>query len=235
MPTLLLVRHGCTSANSAGILAGWTPGVGLDNTGKQQVARVAERLADLPLSRVVSSPLQRCQETTTALIGNRDVSLYNDDRLGECHYGSWTGGKISELAQDPLWRSVQDYPSMARFPESPNYAAESLREMYARAVDAARDIDTTVAQHHGPDAVWVAVSHGDVIKAVLADALGIHLDGFQRIMVRPASLSAIRYTERRSFIVRMNDTAGDMLDLMTPILNGGDATPGGETGADSSD
>ncbi|GGB35642.1 phosphatase [Flexivirga endophytica] len=236
MATVLLLRHGRTTSNTAGVLAGWSPGVGLDEAGERQVADVHARLQKLPILRVVSSPLQRCQETAAAVIGDSaDISVETDDRLGECRYGAWTGRKISELVKDDLWRTVQDHPSAAVFPPSPDFEHESLAQMSARAVAAVRELDAAVEAEHGPKAIWVAVSHGDVIKAVLADALGSHLDQFQRIVVGPASVSAIRYTARRPFVVRINDSTGDLSDIPDKSEPTGDATPGGETGTDSSD
>ena len=86
--------------------------------------------------------------------------------------------------------------------------------MQLRAVDAVRDWDARVAAEHGDGAVWVAVSHGDVIKALVADAAGSHLDAFQRIVVDPASVSVVRYTDLRPFVLRVNDTGGDLASLV---------------------
>jgi probable phosphomutase (TIGR03848 family) len=205
--TVLLVRHGLTDANTGGLLAGWTPGVHLAERGREQVRALAERLARLPVAAVVSSPLERCQETAEALVADRDVEVTTDERLGECRYGDWTGQELKKLVKDPLWKVVQAHPSAATFP-----GGEALRETQARAVAAVRDHNARL----GADATWVAVTHGDVIKAVLADALGIHLDMFQRIVVDPASVSVVRYTDLRPFVVRMNDAGGKVDDLLPP-------------------
>lgn len=234
MATVLLVRHGRTTANSSGVLAGWTEGVGLDETGREQVATLAGRLRDVPVARIVSSPLQRCQETAALLAQGRDgVAVESADQLGECRYGGWTGRPIKELAQDPLWKVVQRQPSAATFPPDETYAHESLTQMSSRAVEVVRRIDREVEEAHGTSAVWVAVSHGDVIKALLADALGMHLDSFQRIVVAPASLSVVRYTPHRSFVLRSNDNGASVTDLVPAPEEAAssDATPGGETGA----
>jgi probable phosphomutase (TIGR03848 family) len=215
MPTLLLVRHGRTAANAGGTLAGWTPGIGLDPTGQAQAAALAERLGPLHLAAAVSSPLQRCQETAAAALagpGPRGPrpALQTDDRLGECRYGDWTGRPLKELAKEPLWRVVQAHPSAARFPGP---GGESMPDMQHRAVEAVREHDAGVAAAHGDDALWVAFSHGDVIKAVIADALGMHLDAFQRIVVDPGSLSVIRYTPKRSFVLAINTQEGSLKHL----------------------
>lgn len=225
----LIVRHGRTAANASGTLAGWTPGVGLDDVGKEQAARVGARVAGLPIRRIVASPLQRCQETAALVRGVLDVTIETVDDLGECKYGAWTGQSIKDLAKDPLWRIVQDQPSAVTFPAAPQFEAESMRAMQARAVTAMRRIDAEVTQEFGDQAMWLAVSHGDVIKAILADALGTHLDQFQRITVGPASLSAVRYGPARPFVVRMNDTGGDVSDLIPKPAHApeGDAPVGG--------
>lgn len=202
MTTLLLVRHGLT-AMTGPVLAGWTPGVHLNERGVAQAEALAARLKDVPLAAVVSSPLERCVETAAAL--GREVTT--DDRLGECRYGDWTGQELKKLAKDPLWKVVQAHPSAVTFP-----GGEALRDTQARAVAAVRHWNDAL----GPDATYVAVSHGDVIKAIVADALGLHLDQFQRITADPCSLTVIRYTELRPFVVRLNDTGGGTDDLKPP-------------------
>jgi probable phosphomutase (TIGR03848 family) len=207
--TVILLRHGRTTANSAGVLAGWTPGVQLDDAGAAQVRAVGERLAKVPLAAVVSSPLERCVQTADAVAAGRDLAVRADDRLGEARYGDWTGRTIKELSREPLWKVVQQHPSAAVFPGD---EGEGLAQTQARAVAAVRAWNASL----GPDAVWLACSHGDVIKAILADALGLHLDQFQRLVVDPASISVVTYTDTRPFVVRMNDTGGDVSGLIPP-------------------
>ena len=211
MSTLLLLRHGLT-AMTGPVLAGRTPGVHLDERGQKQVAALAQRMAVLPLAAVVTSPLERCVETADAVLAAQEAAGRQrerqiDDRLLECDYGSWTGRPIKELAKDPMWRTVQVQPSAARFPDG-----ESIAAMSARAVAAVRDWDARL----GDDAVWVACSHGDLIKAVVADALGLHLDQFQRIVADPCSVSVIRYTAARPFVIRVNDVGGDLAAFAPP-------------------
>lgn len=208
MTTVILFRHGRTEANASGLLAGWTPGIALDETGRAQVAAAAQRLSAVPLAAVVSSPLQRCRESAEAIVAGRDgVEIQDDERLGECRYGDWTGKPLKTLAKDPMWKVVQQHPSAAVFP-GPD--GEALAETSARAVAAVRDWNTRL----GPDATWLVCSHGDVIKALLADALGMHLDMFQRIIVEPASVSVIVYTPTRPFVLRSNDIGGDLSGLV---------------------
>ena len=131
------------------------------------------------------------------------VAVETDDRLGECQYGDWTGQELKKLAKDPLWKVVQAHPSAMTFP---GQGGEAMRDMQVRAVAAVREWNARL----GDDAVYAVVSHGDVIKAVLADALGMHLDQFQRLVADPASVSIVTYTALRPFVVRMNDGGGDL-------------------------
>ena len=211
------------------MLAGRSKGVHLDETGISQAEGAAQRLEGLDLAAVVTSPLERCRETAKLLApGQRAVA---ERRLLECDYGDWTGQELKTLAKEKLWRTVQAQPSGARFP-----GGESLPEMSARAVAAIRDRDQDVEAAAGEGAVWLAVSHGDVIKAILADALGMHLDAFQRIMVDPASLSVVRYTPTRAFVVTMNSSSGPLGHLKAPPRKGrsrkraDDAVVGGGAG-----
>ncbi|MFS0704240.1 MSMEG_4193 family putative phosphomutase [Cellulomonas sp. 179-A 9B4 NHS] len=226
MATVLLVRHGRTAANTAGVLAGRTAGVRLDAVGRTQAARAGARLAGVPLAAVVSSPLERCRQTARALVAAHDPApaVTVDAALTECDYGRWQGRALADLASEPLWSVVQTQPSAAVFPDG-----ESLPAMQARAVAAVRRHDAAVEAAHGPGAVWVAVSHGDVLKAVLADALGMHLDLFQRITVGPASVSVVRYGRHRPDVVATNTDAGDLswLAAAAPV---GDAPVGGGAG-----
>lgn len=229
MTTVLLLRHGRTSANADGVLAGWTEGVGLDETGRTQVAALGERLAGVPLAAVISSPLERCVQTAAAVTEHHDLEAVLDPEIGECHYGAWTGRRLTELMKDELWRTVQDHPSAATFPPSPDHPSESIAQMQLRAMAALRRHDAHFRATVGEHAVWALVSHGDVIKAMLADCLGEHLDHFQRITVGPASLSAVRLTPRRPFVLRTNDTGSDPRDLVPTPEHAADsqATPGG--------
>ena len=217
VPTCLLIRHGRTTSNADGVLAGWTEGVGLDHTGRRQVADLAARLRGLPVRAVVSSPLQRCFETAQIVVAAlAEVAVQTDERVGECRYGAWTGGSLKELALEPLWRTVQNQPSAARFPNGEQFPGESIAEMQARALQAVREIDARVRAEFGPQSLWVLVSHGDVIKSILADAAGAHLDHFQRFVVGPASLSVVSYTDRRPFVVRLNDGGAALTALLPP-------------------
>jgi probable phosphomutase (TIGR03848 family) len=205
--TVLLLRHGRTTANASGGLAGRQP-VELDDTGRAQAVRVGDRLRPLPLTAVVTSPLVRCRQTVELALPDVDPSV--EDGLIECGYGDWEGKPLKALAKDPLWPVVQQHPSAVVFPNG-----EAMAAMSARAVGAVRAWDARVTAEHGSEALWLACSHGDVIKAIVADAMGLHLDAFQRIVADPASVTVIRYTPTRPFLLRLNDTA-DLSGLVPP-------------------
>jgi probable phosphomutase (TIGR03848 family) len=204
--TVLLLRHGRTTANASGVLAGDLP-VELDDKGRAQAEAVGVRLAPLTLATVVSSPLLRCRQTVELALPGRPVEI--EPALTECGYGEWIGRPLKELADEPLWKTVQQHPAAVTFP-----GGESMAAMATRAIAAIRAWDVRVKSEHGDEAVWVASSHGDVIKAIVADALGLHLDLFQRINVDPGSITAIRYTEHRPFLLRLSDNGGDLAALV---------------------
>lgn len=227
MATLILVRHGRTTANAGGTLAGRLPGVRLDDTGAAQAATLGERLAVVPLRLLVTSPLERCKQTAKAIVTARDddLRLVMDKGLNECDYGEWQGRSIKELAKEKLWKTVQTQPSAVVFP-----GGESMPGMQARAVAAVRRLDAAVEAEHGPAAVWAGVSHGDIIKSVLADALGMHLDLFQRLHIDPASVSIVRYAPSRPFVLATNTHAGD-LSWLAPKPKGRRRTPSSDRAA----
>jgi probable phosphomutase (TIGR03848 family) len=226
MPTVLLVRHGRTIANVQGILAGRTPGVRLDDVGRRQATQAAERMAGIPLVAVVTSPLERCRQTARILVSQQETDPGTSVERGitECDYGQWQGLALRDLAREPLWEVVQRQPSAAAFP-----GGESLAAMQARSVEAIRRHDAAVLERHGAGAVWVAVAHGDIIKSVLADALGMHLDLFQRIAVGPASVSIVRYGTHRPEVVATNTVSGD-LSWLRAAAPADDAPVGGGAG-----
>lgn len=209
--TVLLLRHGRSTANTAGVLAGRSAGVELDDKGREQSEQVVIRLSALPVVAVVASPMTRCQQTVAPLAAARALDVLTEERLAEVDYGAWTGRAIKDLGKEPLWSVVQQHPSAAVFPDGEGLAAVQLR-----AVTAVREHDLRLATTHGHDVLWVACTHGDVIKSILADALGSHLDSFQRIVADPCSVSAVRYSPTRPFVMRTNDTGGDLSSLVPP-------------------
>ncbi|MEO3862018.1 histidine phosphatase family protein [Acrocarpospora sp. B8E8] len=227
MSTLLLLRHGLTELTGP-VLAGRTPGVHLDERGREQADRVAERLAGIALDAIVSSPLERCRETAQAVAAGRGLEIHSDERFIECGYGEWTGRKLAELAKEPLWQVVQAHPSAVVFP-----GGEALATVQHRAVQAVRDWNERL----GEKATYLVCSHGDVIKAIVADAMGIHLDQFQRVTADPASVTIIRYTPIRPFLLKLNETGNIALPEQGSAdkdggenITGSDAAVGGGAG-----
>ena len=226
MATVILVRHGRTTANATGMLAGRTPGVELDQIGRDQAVVAGDRLAGVPLVGLVSSPLERCRQTARLILDRQTGAPVTpiDDALTECDYGDWQGRALSDLATEALWSTVQSQPSAVTFP-----GGESMATMQARAVAAIRRHDAAFEAEHGPGAVWVAVSHGDIIKSILADAYGMHLDLFQRINVGPASISIVQYGAHRPTVHATNTDSGD-LSWLAATAAAADAPVGGGAG-----
>lgn len=231
MATVLLVRHGRTTANATGQLAGRTAGVHLDDLGRDQAALTGDRIAAVPVVGVVSSPLERCAETARAIVDRQRSAPPSsvEPELTECDYGQWQGRQLSDLATEALWPMVQSQPSAVVFP-----GGESMAGMQARAVAAIRRHDAAFEAQHGRGAVWVAVSHGDIIKSILADALGMHLDVFQRLEVGPASVSIVSYGASRPRVWATNTDSGD-LSWLAKTIPSGDAQVGGGAGAPAVD
>ncbi len=223
--TVILLRHGRSVANTAHTLAGRTEGVELDEKGTRQAADLVGRLDGLPIRALIRSPLLRCRLTLEPLADALGLQPLVDERLAEVDYGQWTGRKLGELVEEPLWTVVQQQPSAAVFP-----GGEGLAQVQARAVAAVREHDRRLAAEFGGDTLWVACTHGDVIKAVVADALGAHLDSFQRITADPASMSVIRYTPLRPFVVHVNHTGPQLATALSvaPVVDGGGGEPAGE-------
>jgi probable phosphomutase (TIGR03848 family) len=235
--TVILLRHGRSTSNTAGVLAGRSEGVDLDDKGREQAVGLIDRIGELPIRAVVCSPLLRCRRTVEPLAEALCLQPLIEDRIVEVDYGEWTGRKIGELVGEPLWRVVQAHPSAAVFP-----GGEGLAQVQARAVSAVREHDRRLAEENGGDALWVACTHGDVIKSVIADAYGMHLDGFQRVTADPASVSVINYTPLRPFVVHVNHTGARLSAALRaappppkaepkgePEVPSGDAVVGGST------
>ena len=198
MTHILLVRHAVNDFVKTGKLAGWTPGVHLNDEGKAQAEALGKRLADTPIKRLYSSPLERTIETAEAIRQHHPtLEIMQQEGIGEVRYGDWEGQEISKLTTRKMWHVVQEYPSRASFPNG-----ETMRGVQERAVNA---IEALAAAH--PHELVVVVSHADLIKMVLAHFLGMHLDAFQRIVIAPASISSLMLGYGRPYIATMNDVA----------------------------
>jgi probable phosphomutase (TIGR03848 family) len=203
MVIILLIRHGQNNWVDKNRLAGWTPGVHLNEEGHKQVALLAERLDNLSIKAVYSSPLVRCMETAQAIAQPRELDVQIRESVGEVRYGRWEGKKIKKLAKKKRkWHAVQHYPSRFRFP-----GGESFLEVQSRAVSTLE----TLNNHHAKEIIAV-VSHADVIKLLLAYYSGLHIDLFQRIVVSPASVSVLALGRDGSVrVMRINDAGSIQL------------------------
>lgn len=196
MAYALLIRHAQNDWVKKNRLAGWTPGVHLNDVGRQQADQLASRLSQLPLKAIYSSPLERCMETAAAVTAVHALEIQQIEAMGEVRYGKWQGKKIKKLSKKPAWRIIQHFPSRFRFPEG-----ESLLEVQQRAVSAIEELAT---KHK--DEMFAIVSHADVIKLALAHYLGMHIDLFQRLAVSPASVSLVALPESGIVrVMRVND------------------------------
>ena len=201
MTLVLLIRHAHSIANGSGILAGRTEGIGLSSSGKKQARDLARRLGDIPIKSLRSSPLERCEATISPWLQklsetNPRLAVQIDEDLSEVDYGDWTGRKLRALSKESLWKKVQEKPSRVTFPKG-----ESLSDMQVRAMKAVkRGLDKRGKGH------VVLISHGDVIKAIIASALNLHLDEFQRIVIDPASVSILDYSNSKPRLILMNDS-----------------------------
>jgi probable phosphoglycerate mutase len=196
MAVLLLIRHGENEYTRTGKLAGWTPGVSLNEAGQKQAEALVQRLHQAPIKFIYSSPLERAQETAAPLARARKLPVTIRPGLGEVRYGQWTGKSLKRLARTRLWRVVQQLPSAMQFPEG-----ETMRAAQARLVDELERI----AQAH-PKAMVAVFSHSDPIKLAVAHYLGMPLDLFQRIVINTASITVLRLGQGQPSLVKLTDT-----------------------------
>lgn len=197
------MRHGRTPTTGT-TLPGRAKGLHLADAGREQAEAVATRLGELSrVDAVYASPLERTRETAAPIAKTRGLKVQIDRGLLECDFGEWTGSKLKDLMKLPAWRTVQRYPSGFRFP-----AGESFTEMQTRITGTVAKL---VERHRG--GVVIAVSHADPIKAAVADALGTHLDLFQRIVVSPCSVTAVAYGSSGPAVLTVNHNTGTLADL----------------------
>jgi len=200
---VLFVRHGQTPTTGA-TLPGRAPGLHLAEKGVMQAEFAASRIADLPaVAAVYASPMERTRETAAPIARQRKLRVRQAKGLIECDFGKWTGRKLAELRKLNSWNTVQRYPSGFTFP-----GGESFSGMQTRAIECVQQL---VEQHRGE--TIVAVSHADVIKAVVASATGTHLDLFQRIVISPCSITAILYGSGGPIVLTVNSTGDNLVSL----------------------
>ncbi len=193
MTTLWFVRHAVTS-HTGKKLSGWAEGIDLTEEGRREADDLADALARVRFAAIYASPLDRTLQTAKRIAATRGMQVETSRALGEVEYGRWTNRSMKVLMRTKLWTKVQQWPSAARFPEG-----ETLREVQARAVG---EIER-IAEEHAKGHVC-CVSHGDVIRLVVAHYLGVHIDLFQRIEVSPGSVSIVALTERGPRILTVN-------------------------------
>ena len=220
---LVLIRHAHSEANAAGILSGRLPNVHLSEKGLEQSEQLALRLGKFPISNLRISPMERCFETISPWINSIVLPSYPkfepiiDQELTEVDYGTWSGKKLITLSKNKLWKTVQDSPSRMYFPNG-----EGIAQMQARAMTSVHQ--AVSAKGKG---TAVIVSHGDVIKSIVASALGMHLDEFQRIIIDPASISILDFSTTKPRTLLLNDSRSVVTELLvTPkraknLLGGG--------------
>ena len=198
MTTILLIRHAVNDFVKTGKLAGWIPGIHLNDEGRAQAEALGKRLAQAPLRHLYASPLERTMETAQAIQQHHaHLEIIENEQIGEVRYGDWEGQKLTTLRRRKMWAVIQEYPSRAMFPNG-----ETMRAVQTRAVN---EIERLVKLH--PREMVAVVCHADIIKMVLAHYLGIHLDNFQRLVVLPASISALELGHSRPLVITMNDIA----------------------------
>lgn len=230
MPVIVLLRHGLSSANTAGILAGRSPGVSLTDQGVSALEATLAMLPQRKFSRMLHSPLQRCEQTAQiAATAAEFDSIEVDENIIELDYGDWTGRALKDLGSEALWKTVLEQASQARFP-----GGESIAEAADRAVarvrtvvdelradelraEEQRSVENETSDANPGDSKWaMLVSHGDIIKAIIADALGMPLDDFQRISVAPGSFTVIDFSGPRPVLTAMSVTAAGLSEGSTP-------------------
>ncbi len=223
MGTLILIRHGRTHANAQGVLAGRSAGVELDEVGIKSCENLRDKFSGLNVKHVATSPLERTQQTASLVFPENSFSI--EENLTECDYGDWTGKKLADLANEPLWQTVRNAPHEVIFP-----AGESMQAMSDRAISAVLNLDQKLTEIHGDEFIWAAISHGDIIKAIIAHALGLELAKFQRIYVEPASVSVLRIKGDDTGVLKVNDTGDGWVQSLAKVA---EPTVGGQTGQET--
>ena len=219
MPKIVLIRHAHSTANASGVLSGQLPNVHLSKSGEGQAARLAERLGKLTISQVQVSPMDRCSETLAPWLAKygKGVTVISEPNLIEVDYGKWSGKKLATLSRAKLWRKVQGQPSSVTFPEGESMAQMQVRAMKSVHTFFSSDLELTIM-----------VSHGDVIKAIVASSMGMHLDHFQRIVIDPASITILESNGGAIRLSRLNDSDSSVSELLQSKSKRGHLLGGGK-------
>lgn len=202
MSTILLIRHGQNEYVKTGRLAGRLPGVHLDEVGRKQAEVLAQILKPLKLQAIYSSPLDRTLETAKPIAEVKGMQVQLREGLAETLYGRWEGQRLKTLQKRKLWPLIQISPSLVRFP-----GGESFTESQARIV---MELDHLREEHKSGNSVIACVSHADPIKLAIAHYIGLPMDLFQRLVIEPASISALRFSSHGASLIKMNDTSANI-------------------------
>ena len=207
---VVLIRHAHSQANEAGVLSGRRPNVHLSARGLEQAKNLAQRLGNFSVHQIRISPMERCLESIEPWLefnsspkSPAQIPIVDQD-LTEVDYGTWSGKKLATLARNKNWKLVQEMPSRMYFP-----GGEGLAQMQIRANSVIHNAITSKKK-----GVLVVVSHGDVLKSIVASALGMHLDEFQRIIIDPASISILDYSYGKPRVLLLNDSRAVVTDLL---------------------
>jgi probable phosphomutase (TIGR03848 family) len=219
---LVFIRHAHSTANDAGILSGQLPGISLSKKGKKQAQELVERLGASSFDSIRVSPMQRCEETIAPWINSRysrGMKSYQiDESLIEMNYGTWSGRKLSSLSREKMWKEIQERPSTVQFPQG-----ERMKAMQKRALMSISD-----ALEEKKNGTHLFVSHGDVLKALVASLLKMKLDDFQSLVIDPASVTVIDFDGSKSRLLAFNDSHSPIapmtsMEKSTKALLGGGA------------
>ena len=222
MARLVFIRHAHSTANDAGILSGQLPGISLSKKGKKQAEELVERLGASNFDSIRVSPMQRCEETISPWINSkysRGMKSYTiDESLIEMDYGLWSGRKLSSLSREKMWKEIQEKPSTVQFPQG-----ERMKSMQKRALTS-----VSSALSESKNGTHLFVSHGDVLKAVVASLLKMKLDDFQSLVIDPASVTVIDFDGSKSRLLAFNDSHSPIapmtaMEKSTKALLGGGA------------
>ncbi len=195
MPIFLLIRHGETDYNKKMHLPGRLPDVHLNEKGRSQAQAVADTLAKAPIKAIYSSPLERTLETAEPLATLLKMTVIPISGLLETDCGDWQGQSIRRLRRQKTWKSVQQHPSLFRFP-----GGEAIVDCQYRTVQVFESLRHEFSDHD----LVVCVSHADPIKQVVAFYLGLPLDNFQRLSIDTASITALLVSENGSRLLMLN-------------------------------
>ena len=195
MTEILLLRHGAADHLGRG-LAGRAPGLHLNAAGREQAAALADLLADAALAAVYTSPLERSRETAAPIAARHGVEVRVSGSFDEVDFGDWTGLSFDVLDGREDWRRWNERRGSARPP-----GGESMDDVVARAT---AGLDELTERH--PHGRVVVVSHCDVIRPLLARALGFPLDHCLRLAIDPASVSVLEVSRWGSRVLVVNRT-----------------------------